>query len=499
MKRIYIITLLLVSVTLTVFAQKRIGGVHIYPIHLEEKQDSLLLEMDVFVDGKTMNKCQSWTIIPFLATADSTHCIEMPLALINGRTKARLFKRKEKFGNRYLMANYPSYKLDKKKKRDVVFRYSYQTSYQQWMDTASLHIKQVLGSCANVEQWFVLSDVAQVELMPYIAYQVEPRLSFIRPEKETKVLSREGSAYLDFQVGRSEILPNFRRNPQELARINDMLSNIRNDKDFEISALYVTGYASPEGSWKSNDKLSYDRAEALRRYIQGRFGISSQMITVGNVPEDWERLTRMIHEGEMSGKYQVLEIIETVSDPDVRESRLRVLSGGAPFRYMLSEMFPALRRVEYKVEFTVKEYSLEESEAIMQKNPEQLNHYELSVLYDSYPEGSVEREKIADMILRMFPDDAIANHNAAARLLAEGQVEQARRHIEKTNDIPQAYNSIGVYYMLTEDVDKAEEYFGRALKAVGADTPYTAEDVLHNIEELKMKREDIKKRERYNR
>ncbi len=367
------------------------------------------------------------------------------------------------------------------------------------MDTAALHIRQILGSCANVEQWFVLEDVAQVHLTPYIAYEVQPRLKLIRPEKEIKVLSREGSAYLDFQVGRSEILPDFRRNPQELAKINEVLSQVKNDKDFEISALYITGYASPEGSWQSNDRLSYERAQSLQRYIRDRFHIPGPLISVQNVPEDWERLVQMINEGEMSGKYQVLDIIETVSDPDVREARLRVLNGGAPFRYMLSEMFPALRRVEYKVEFTVKEYSLEEAEAIMQKSPEQLNHYELSLLYDNYPEGSAEQEKISDLILRMYAEDRVANSNAAARLLQQGEVEQARRYIEKTNDIPQAYNTLGVYYLMAEDTDQAEAYFNRALQAIGEEVPYTREDIEHNLEELRKKREDMQIRTRYQR
>ncbi len=116
MKQIYLTTLFFLFISVSVSGQKRIGGVHIHPIQLEEKGDSLHLEMEVYVDGKAMNPCQSWTILPYLTTADSTHCVEMPLALVNGKTKARLFKRREKYGNYHLLANYPTYKIDKKKK-----------------------------------------------------------------------------------------------------------------------------------------------------------------------------------------------------------------------------------------------------------------------------------------------------------------------------------------------------------------------------------------------
>ncbi|MCD8043007.1 MAG: DUF3868 domain-containing protein [Tannerellaceae bacterium] len=503
MKHLCINILLLTIITLSGSAQHRTGGVQIHPITLQEQGDSLLLEMDIYVDGKSMNNCQSWTIMPTLMTADSSYYMEMPRALINGKTKAKLFRRKEKFQNHFLLAHYPAYKIDKKRKEDITFKYTLTAPYEFWMDTASLRINQILTSCADVEQWFILDNVAPVELHTYIPYQPDVKVNYITPEKETKTLHLEGSAYLDFQVGKSEILPNFRRNPQELAKINEVLSQVRGDSDFEITKLYVTGYASPEGSWASNDRLSYNRSLALKQYIQSKFSIASQLIEVKNVPEDWEGLIRMINESEMNGKYRVLEIIETVPDPDTRESRLRGLDGGRPFRYMLNEMFPSLRRVEYRVEFTVKEYSLEESELIMQKNPEQLNLYELTLLYNNYPEDSAERILIFNAIIRLFPDHPVANNNAAARLLAEGDAPAAARFIEKieqNEDFPEAYNNLGVYYMLTEDIDKAEIYFNKARIATSFPrSAYTEEEVIHNIEELNKKREDLRIRERYKR
>ncbi|MCD7936478.1 MAG: DUF3868 domain-containing protein [Tannerellaceae bacterium] len=503
MKRLYTILLFFIIVTLPVSAQNRIGGVQIYPITLQEQGDSLLLEMDIHVDGKAMNNCQSWTIMPTLMTADSAYYMEMPHALINGKTKAKLFKRREKFQNNFLLAHYPTYKIDKKRKEDITFKYTLTTPYEFWMDTASLRINQILTSCADVEQWFVLDNVVLVELHHYTPYQPDVKVNYITPEKETKTLHREGSAYLDFQVGKSEILPNFRRNPQELAKINDVLSQVRADSDFEITKVYVTGYASPEGSWASNDRLSLARAQALKQYIQNKFPIPNQLIEAKNVPEDWAGLTKIINEGEMAGKYRVLEIIETVSDPDARESRLRALDGGRYFRYMLNEIFPSLRRVEYRVEFTVKEYSLEESELIMQKNPEQLNLYELTLLYNNYPEDSPERELISHAMIRLFPDHPVANNNAAARLLEKGDAQGASRFIQKIEqqeDFPEGYNNLGVYYMLMEDVDTAEEYFNKARIATSFPRAvYTEEEIIHNIEELNKKRKDLRIRERYKR
>ncbi|MCD7962215.1 MAG: DUF3868 domain-containing protein [Rikenellaceae bacterium] len=492
MNRIIFTILLFLTFNIISYSQYRIGGVTIDPIQLKEDGDSLLLEMNIFVDGKAMNNCQSWTIMPSLVTADSAYVLDMPYALINGKKKSQLFRRKIKFENERLLDNMPYIKVDKKAGADAVITYQFTAPYELWMDSASLYLNQILTSCVEKEQWFVLEGIKNVDLMQYIPYTINSQVNYIVPEKETKILQLEGSAFLDFEVGRSVILPNFRRNPQELAKIDDVLNRVQGDEDFEILRMYVTGYASPEGSWESNNKLSKARAEALKQYIKNKFRIPEELFVVDNVAEDWDGLIEMINKGEMDGKYRVLETIASTDVFDGRERLLMNLDGGRPYRYMLREMFPSLRRVEYKVEFNVKEYSLEEAEAIMEKNPEQLNQYELFILAQNYPENSPERDHIFGIIQLMFPDDIVSNVNSAARMLERGDLVNAKRYIDKTGDDPRSYNNQGIYYLLNDDVDKAEEYFKKAI-AQGV------EEATHNLEETERKREDLRILERYKR
>lgn len=500
MKSIYFITMALWFGWLSAIAQNLPEGIQIAPVLLEEREGSLFLDMDIHIKAGAMTEKQSWTFMPVLMTSDSTQSIEMPKVLVNGKIKAQLFKRREKFQNERLMANYPEIRIDKKPRRDTTFHYSFQAPYELWMDQASLRVHHLLTSCADKETWFASYDIAQITLPPYVPYQPMVKVNYLTPEKEVKTLHREGAAYLDFKVGSSVILPDFRRNPQELAKIEKFLEQVFNDSDFELSRLSITGYASPEGSWASNDRLSLARAEALRQYIAGKYASTRRFMQVSNIPEDWEGLIQMIREGEMDSKEKVLEIIETVSDPDTRESRLRTLEGGRPFRYMLEEMFPSLRRVVYRVEFTVKEYSLEESGAIMQKNPEQLNHYELTQLYRSFPEHSPEQEQIGDLIIIMFPDDPVAANNTIARWIEKNEPEKAASYVEKASQLPEAYNTVGAYYLLTENPDKAEEYFNKALQVSSQEyIPYNRKEVELHLQEVKKKREDLKLRERYNR
>lgn len=69
-------------------------------------------------------------------------------------------------------------------------------------------------------------------------------------------------------------------------------------------------------------------------------GVSANMTTVS--AENWRMLRDMIAASDMPDKEQVLEIIDTESDPAVRERRLRELNDGYADRYIKEVFFPEL-------------------------------------------------------------------------------------------------------------------------------------------------------------
>ena len=77
-----------------------------------------------------------------------------------------------------------------------------------------------------------------------------------------------GTAFLDFQVGKYQILPDFRNNAVELAKINNTIRTVTEDKNVKPTGIVLKGYASPEGSYASNKKLADNRVKALRDYIR---------------------------------------------------------------------------------------------------------------------------------------------------------------------------------------------------------------------------------------
>ena len=70
-----------------------------------------------------------------------------------------------------------------------------------------------------------------------------------------------------------------------------------------------------------------------------------------------------------------------------------------------------------------------------------------------------------DIAVRMYPDDEVANLNAANALLERKEAEQALKYLQKAGNSPQADNARGVALILLERYDEAKPYLQRATQA----------------------------------
>ncbi|MCD8081237.1 MAG: hypothetical protein LUF04_12795 [Bacteroides sp.] len=462
------------------------GQLKVTATELSEQEDELWMDIEVRMDRDVMNRRLSYLLIPELISGDST--ATGAGVLVNGRIRDRLYRRKLSFGNYTLLRDLPDLKIAVTTFTDTLMCYTLRMPYADWMDDARLDIHQVLGSPAGKEQLYTLSGAAQVKLQPREPYVVQPLFTFLTPEPEQKVRRMQGQAFLDFQVGCSTIVPGFRRNPEELARIEAAIRQVRDDENVELNGLFIEGYASPEGSYVSNERLARERSQALANHITQHYGIPADKIRVSSVAEDWEGLRLLVEESDLVRRDEVLAVIDSDQEPDRKEQLLRAM--GWPWTAMLNGMFPQLRRVEYQVDFTVKDYSLEESQELAARNPELLSQRELFLLAQSLETGSAQWEQIFETIIRLYPDHPTAIINYSSLLLARGELSAAKRYLDRVADAPQATNNIGVYYLLMNDPDTAENYLQQAQES---DIPGAS----HNLEQLRIKREDNRKMQRY--
>lgn len=485
MKKFYLIPILLLAFC-DARAQFR-GGVTIERRVLEERNDTLHLELAIRVRAQAMNSCQSLTIIPELSTTDPKNVQLFPYVLINGRDKARMLKRRRRLAGDYWNERQPYLTVNVRKNTEELIEYVMDVPYKMWMDSASLRMRNILTSCADSRQVFTTDVNGAVDFAPRTAYMPQLAVNFYEPAPEQKSRHVQGDAYLDFPVGKSVILADFRKNPQELSKIRESIQGVAENRDATITGVYIEGYASPEGPYESNDRLSRDRAGALRQYIADNFGIDASQVHASNTAEDWDGLRTLVEDSSLADKEQVLKIINSSDAPDVKESKLKKTASW--FRLLL-HTFPSLRRTDYQIDYTLRDYSFAEAAELASRRPEDLSLLELYHVATSYERGSAAYYDLFERMQRQYPEDATAAINCAAVMIGRGDFVTARRLLEGVQGDPRSENNLGALCLGEGNLEQARVHLERA---AAAGVP----EAQHNLRELAKKQVDNAQMERY--
>jgi outer membrane protein OmpA-like peptidoglycan-associated protein len=374
-----------------------------------------------------------------------------------------------------------------------VFRYRQSVAYEDWMRDAELNLMSDLCGCGGgVQQLDKTKLASRIVLEGARAYNPSVHVAYIRPEVEqVKARSEQNDVFLDFPVARTEINPSFGNNPRELAKIEQIVNEIRNDRNLTVTGAMITGYASPEGDIAFNNQLSRGRAEALRNYLSMRVGIPPNLYQVGYGGEDWGGLARLVQQSYIEPKGTILSIINYYN-PVERKNRLKALNSGNTYRQLLYQLYPRLRRVVARIDYTARNFNVDEARRIIKTHPRQLSLNEMFLVANTYPEGGKEFFDVFETAIKIFPDDPVANLNAAATALKAGDLTRAERYLA-TAARPQSsvrgsaeyYNNLGVLEMLKGNAARAKSLLKRASEG-------NLDAALKNLDEVKRK-EDAEK------
>ena len=130
---------------------------------------------------------------------------------------------------------------------------------------------------------------------------------------------------------------------------------------------------------------------------------------------------------------------------------------------MLKEIYPGLRKVNCKIDYTVVNFDVEQGRIIIRENPKYLSLNEMYQVANSYPKGSKDFVNVFDIAVRMYPNDEVANLNAAAVALSKKDVRTAIKFMEKANKQTAEYiNNSGVYDFLNGDINQSIAAFTQA-------------------------------------
>lgn len=479
-------------------AQVRQGSVTVQVNELAQRGDSLYVDMAVTTEGRNVPSRMSADFTPVLVSGERS--LALPAVSLMGRNSYRNHRRAlalmsakergayEKSAPYYVVPDY---------KGDSRMDYWLALPYEAWMSSAQLTLQRIDCGCGKssvTDVRLLAGKVSLEEVIVIERYRIEPHLAYIRPEAEAvKSRAEQGESFLDFAVGKTSVNPEFGRNAAELEKIRRMIDLVQDDKDLTIKRIVIVGYASPEGSLAMNERLSEGRAKALRDYLQSRYpAIPGSLYSIRFGGENWDDLVKAVQTSDMPDKQAVLDIIDRYSIIGGREAKLMALKGGTPWRYMLREMFPSLRKVTVTVDYDVRNFDAEEAKAVVKTRPQNLSLNELYLVANTYEPGSEDFNSLFETAVRLYPESVTATVNAAVAALERRDFVGAERYLRSVKSpdrIPECDNAWGLLLMLRDqDYDRAAPYF-EAARAAGLKA---AQQNLDEIDRLRRNLDEIK-------
>ena len=341
-------------------------------------------------------------------------------------------------------------------------------TFADWMNYSKLYLAEDVCGCGDLQSQNRI-PVSEFDNRP----APKPSMTFVTPKAEAvKARAEKGSAFVDYVVNKTNILPDYRGNRKEIAKIVATIDLVKNDPNVSITEINIHGYASPEGPYDNNTRLANGRAASLKEYVRSLYTLPEDIFTSNATPEDWDGLRRLVEGSDLKEKQEILALIDdTAMDPDDKDHEIR-RRFPQTYQFMLKNWYPGLRHSDYTVSYVVRPFTVDETKEIMYKSPKQVSLNEMFLVAQTMEPGSQEFNEIMDIAVKTYPDDETANLNAACAALNEQNWDKADSYLRKAGNTPEASHARGVLAMNRGQYDEAERYFNEAREAgiASADT-----------------------------
>lgn len=441
------------AATLSAKEASTLNNIKVENLRLEKRGGNMIVNFDMNLGDLNLKSDNRVIYTPILAGEGGS--VEMRRIVVNGRNAA--IKEMREPSRRVSDAETFNYKrgASEKVKISGVF------PYEKWMDLSHVYICEDLCGCGVLQSQARL-NIGEFDNRPAPA----PVMTFVAPKAEAvKARDEKGSAFVDYVVNKTNILPDYRSNRKEIAKIVATIDLVKNDPNVSITEINIHGYASPEGTYANNTRLAEGRALSLKDYVKGLYTLPDKLFTSNATPEDWDGLRNLVEKSNLTEKNEILQIIDNKQlEPDAREMEIRKRFPQT-YAYMLKEWYPGLRHSDYTVSYVVRPFTIEETKQIMKKTPKQVSLNEMFLVAKTMQPGSEEFNEVMDIAVRTYPDDETANLNAACAALNALNWSKAEGYLKKAGISPEADHARGVLAMNLGNYDEAERYFTTAYKA----------------------------------
>ena len=408
------------------------GSVSAENVKFSKNGDDLVIQMDLNTTGLDIKGNRMVIITPEVSDGINTETLSS--VGLYGRKRYMFYLRNiqdKLFG-------VSDEKAIRSKDAPDIIPYSAIIPFQGWMEKAALKLNVQEKGCANCDKGSDDGLLADRPMMPE-APVIKPKAAYVTPQAEAvKSRSLEGRAFINFEVNKTVIKPDYMTNPAELDKIVATIDSVKNDSDIQVKSISIKGFASPEGSWANNERLAKGRTTALKNYINNLYKFDNDIISTSYEVEDWDGLKAFVEGSNLAAKDDILAIINEGGDADKKEAKIKA-KFPEQYDFLLKNVYPSLRHSDYVINYVISNFSdPKEIREIAKTAPQKLSLNEFFLAAQDCESGSEEFADLFETAVRMYPDNEVANLNAASSELSHGDLVNAEKHLKKAGNSPQA-------------------------------------------------------------
>ncbi|MCD8266135.1 MAG: DUF3868 domain-containing protein [Prevotellaceae bacterium] len=438
MKHTLIITAALALMASAAEAQNNVvDGISVSNVKLDHDDGRFTVDLDLSLKELDVERNRAVLVTPRLINGEDS--VDFPSVAVYGRRRYYYYIR----NNVSMLTGTEEGNFRTGEKPDEK-QYHEVLPYESWMNGATLWLHRDLYGCCNS-----LIDEQAAPLGEYWAF--EPVLVYVTPSPNKEARSLQGRANIVFRVNKTDIDPTYHNNTAELAKIRATIDSVRTDSDVIITSVWLKGYASPESPYAHNTELAKGRVAAVKAYVQNLYKFADGVIVTEYEPENWKELREYVDKSTLAHRSEILTLIDTNMDLDAKEANIKK-AYAADYKYLLNNCYPYLRHTDYRVSYVVRAFTdIEEIRRVYAAEPSKLSLNEMFLLAQEYEPGSEEFTEIFETAVRMYPNSEEANLNAAVAEIKRGDLEDARKHLEKAGDSAEADYTRGVVSVMDKD------------------------------------------------
>ena len=418
---------------------------------------SITATMNINMADLKVGSDQALLLVPTLINGDNQ--LALPPIIINGAKKQKAYLKTVAKGG----GNPNALVIPFGSETDCI--YSQVADYEPWMANAQFVLDEALVDKKDrplMTSQELITNVVSTEAKRLAA--MYPVVAFVEPPVEVlKVRTEAYNTFLEFKLNNAQVLPKYKNNAAELDSIHAMLGKLSGDSNIVINKIIIEGFASPEGPEGFNEQLSKRRMQSLTAYLAKHDNIPANLFETSFGGECWEGLVTLLALSTMPEKDSLISIINNTPDDAVRKQKIKDFNGGAPYKYMLKNIYPYLRNATCTIEFSVASLSLDDAVIVMEAKPSLLDQNEFYQVAFTNKRGTPKFIGAFEAALDQYPDDPVANLNVAGAYLTKKDIRRAEKALTKADKNSAEYiNNLGVLAFYKGDLQLAFACFQKA-------------------------------------